>query len=139
MKTKIKVKLGEGNVIEAHEWNVRGEYEEAEGWRIIDADFGECDVIPYVSRLVDKDGALSIDNTMPMTAKGKAMAAEANEVKARHDLIESYKKELSDTDYAVTKIAEAQALGEDVSPLLDEYSEILKRRKELRNKINNLE
>lgn len=135
---RIKVKLLNTNIIEAHEWNVNEVYEETEGWEIVDIN-GSSEIIPYVSKLVEKDGKLMIDNSGEMADEGKAALSKMEADKEKHDLIESYKKELSDTDYVVTKIAEAQALGEDVSSLLDKYSETLRRRKELRNKINNLE
>lgn len=41
-------------------------------------------------------------------------------------------KYLADTDYIVTKIAEAQALGEDTSLLLSDYAVELQKRKEAR-------
>lgn len=135
---RIKVKLLNTNIIEAHEWNVNEVYEETEGWEIVDIN-GSSEIIPYVSKLVEKDGKLMIDNSGEMADEGKAALSKMEADKEKHDLIESYKKELSDTDYVVTKIAEAQALGEDVSSLLDKYSETLRQRKELRNKINNLE
>ena len=53
--------------------------------------------------------------------------------------IELCKQELSNTDYIVTKIAEAQALGEDTTELLNKYSEIISNRKLIRIKINELE
>lgn len=53
--------------------------------------------------------------------------------------IELYKQELLATDYVVTKIAEAQALGEDTSQLITKYSDMLVYRKNLRNQINELE
>ena len=53
--------------------------------------------------------------------------------------IELYKQELSNTDYIVTKIAEAQALGEDTTELLNQYSETIANRKNIRIKINELE
>lgn len=53
--------------------------------------------------------------------------------------IELYKQELLATDYIVTKIAEAQALGEDTSQLITKYGDILVYRKTLRDKINELE
>lgn len=53
--------------------------------------------------------------------------------------IEEYKQELFNTDYIVTKISEAQALGEDTSQLITKYSDMLVYRKTLRNKINELE
>ena len=39
---------------------------------------------------------------------------------------------LASTDYVVTKIAEAQALGEDTAPLLSKYQVELQQRKEAR-------
>ena len=53
--------------------------------------------------------------------------------------IELYKQELLSTDYIVTKIAEAQALGEDTTALLNRYSETIANRKLIRTKINELE
>lgn len=53
--------------------------------------------------------------------------------------IEEYKQELLSTDYIVTKISEAQALGEDISQLITKYSDMLVYRKNLRNQINELE
>lgn len=53
--------------------------------------------------------------------------------------IELYKQELLATDYVITKIAEAQALGEDTTELLNQYSETIANRKLIREKINELE
>ena len=53
--------------------------------------------------------------------------------------IELYRQELFATDYIITKIAEAQALGEDITELLNQYSEIIANRKLIREKINELE
>ena len=55
------------------------------------------------------------------------------------DQINQRKQYLEDTDYIVTKIAEAQAVGENVSELLGYYSEVLQKRKEVREEINELE
>ena len=54
-------------------------------------------------------------------------------------LIDEYKYKLNETDYIVVKIAEAQALGEDVTTLLEKYAEELSNRKIYRQKINELE
>ena len=54
-------------------------------------------------------------------------------------LIDEYKYKLNETDYIVVKIAEAQALGEDVDSLLAEYSEEIKNRKIYRQRINELQ
>ena len=53
--------------------------------------------------------------------------------------IELCKQELLATDYIITKIAEAQALGEDTTELLNQYSETIANRKLIRQKINELE
>ena len=53
--------------------------------------------------------------------------------------IDFCKQELSNTDYIVAKIAEAQALGEDTSQLITKYSDMFVYRKNLRNQINELE
>ena len=53
--------------------------------------------------------------------------------------IELCKQELLATDYIITKIAEAQALGEDTTELLNKYSETIANRKLIREKINELE
>ena len=53
--------------------------------------------------------------------------------------IDEYKSKLSETDYIVVKIAEAQALGEDITTLLEKYAEELSNRKTYRQKINELE
>ena len=53
--------------------------------------------------------------------------------------IEAYKQKLSETDYIVTKIAESQAIGEDVGELINQYSEVIANRRLIRTIINDLE
>ena len=53
--------------------------------------------------------------------------------------IEAYKQKLSETDYVVTKIAEAQAIGDDVGELINQYSEVIANRRLIRSLINDLE
>ena len=53
--------------------------------------------------------------------------------------IELYKQKLSETDYVVTKIAEAQAIGDDVGELINQYSEVIANRRLIRSIINDLE
>lgn len=50
-----------------------------------------------------------------------------------------YKQKLSETDYIVTKIAESQAVGDDIGELLNQYSEVISNRRLIRTKINDLE
>ena len=53
--------------------------------------------------------------------------------------IDFCKQELFATDYIITKIAEAQAIGDDTTELLNQYSETIANRKLIRQKINELE
>lgn len=53
--------------------------------------------------------------------------------------IELYKQKLSETDYVITKIAESQAIGDDVGELINQYSEVIANRRLIRTKINELE
>lgn len=53
--------------------------------------------------------------------------------------IEAYKQKLSETDYVITKIAEAQAIGDDAGELINQYSEIIANRRLIRTIINYLE
>ena len=53
--------------------------------------------------------------------------------------IEAYKQKLSATDYVITKIAEAQAIGDDVGELINQYSEVIANRRLIRTIINDLE
>ena len=53
--------------------------------------------------------------------------------------IEAYKQKLSETDYVVTKIAESQAIGDDVGELINQYSEVIANRRLIRSIINDLE
>ena len=53
--------------------------------------------------------------------------------------IEAYKQKLSATDYVVTKIAEAQAIGDDIGELINQYSEVISNRRLIRTIINDLE
>ena len=53
--------------------------------------------------------------------------------------IEAYKQKLSETDYVITKIAEAQAIGDDVGELINQYSEVIANRRLIRTIINDLE
>ena len=53
--------------------------------------------------------------------------------------IEAYKQKLSATDYVVTKIAEAQAIGDDIGELINQYSDVIANRRLIRTIINDLE
>ena len=53
--------------------------------------------------------------------------------------IEAYKQKLSATDYVITKIAESQAIGDDIGELINQYSEVIANRRLIRTIINDLE
>lgn len=65
--------------------------------------------------------------------------AEEKAVQEKAEKIVEYKKYLADTDYIVLKIAEAQSEGGDITALRTKYAEQLAKRKEARDKINELE
>ena len=91
------------------------------------------------TKVKEEDGKLILYNDIQ--CKSQYYVDEELE-KAKQEIlyqIELYKQELLATDYIVTKIAEAQALGEDTTELLTKYSEIISNRKNIRIKINELE
>ena len=91
------------------------------------------------TKVKEEDGKLVLYNST--NAKKQYYVDEELE-KAKQEIlyqIELCKQELLSTDYIVTKIAEAQALGEDTTELLNRYSETIANRKFIRTKINELE
>ena len=99
----------------------------------------DFNIIFGFTRVKEEDGKLILYNDIQV--KSQYYVDEELE-KAKQEIlnqIELYKQELLDTDYVITKIAEAQALGEDTTELLNKYSEIIANRKNIRTKINELE
>ena len=91
------------------------------------------------TKVKEEDGKLILYNDIQ--CKSQYYVDEELE-KAKQEIlyqIELCKQELSNTDYMVAKIAEAQALGEDTSQLITKYSDMLVYRKNLRNQITELE
>ena len=91
------------------------------------------------TKVKEEDGKLILYNNIQ--CKSQYYVDEELE-KAKQEIlyqIDFCKQELSNTDYIVAKIAEAQALGEDTSQLITKYSDMLVYRKTLRNQINELE
>ena len=91
------------------------------------------------TKVKEEDGKLILYNSTKV--KEQYYVDEELE-KAKQEIlyqIELCKQELSNTDYMVAKIAEAQALGEDTSQLITKYSDMLVYRKNLRNQITELE
>ena len=73
--------------------------------------------------------------------KPKEPTAEQKAAQEKAKKIAEYKKYLQDTDYIVLKMGECLADGntEEVTAIKTEYAEQLAKRKEARNKINELE
>ena len=91
------------------------------------------------TKVKEEDGKLILYNDIQ--CKSQYYVDEELE-KAKQEIlyqIELCKQELSNTDYMVAKIAEAQALGEDTSQLITKYGDMLVYRKNLRNQITELE
>ena len=91
------------------------------------------------TKVKEEDGKLVLYNSTQV--KSQYYVDEELE-KAKQEIlykIDFCKQELSNTDYIVSKIAEAQALGEDTSQLITKYSDMLVYRKNLRNQITELE
>ena len=91
------------------------------------------------TKVKEEDGKLVLYNSTQV--KEQYYVDEELE-KARQEIlykIDFCKQELSNTDYMVAKIAEAQALGEDTSQLITKYGDMLVYRKTLRNQITELE
>ena len=91
------------------------------------------------TRVKEEDGKLVLYNDIQCNPE---YYVDEELEKAKQEIlyqIELYKQELFATDYIITKIAEAQALGEDTTELLNKYSEIISNRKLIRIKINELE
>lgn len=91
------------------------------------------------TRVREEEGKLVLYND---TSVKEQYYVDEEKLKAEQEIlsqIEGYKQELANTDYIITKIAEAQVLGEDTTELLNRYSDILSNRKLIRTKINELE
>lgn len=91
------------------------------------------------TKVKEEDGKLVLYNSTQV--KSQYYVDEDLE-KAKQEIlykIDFCKQELSNTDYMVAKIAEAQALGEDTSTLITKYGEMLVYRKKLRDMITKLE
>ena len=107
----------------------------------LEAAFMEDDfnIIFGFTRVKEEDGKLILYNDIQVKSQ---YYVDKELEKAKQEIlnqIELYKQELLATDYIVTKIAEAQALGEDITELLNKYSETIANRKNIRTKINELE
>ena len=91
------------------------------------------------TKVKEEDGKLILYNDMQCNPE---YYVDEELEKAKQEIlyqIELCKQELLATDYIITKIAEAQAIGEDTTELLNKYSETIANRKLIREKINELE
>lgn len=93
------------------------------------------------SPLIDKNYIQITKEEFEELTKPKEPTAEEKAVQEKVRQIEEYKKYLQDTDYIVLKMGECLADGntEAVTAIKTEYAEQLAKRKEAREKINELE
>lgn len=93
------------------------------------------------SPLVDKNYIQVTKEEFEKLTKPKELTAEEKAVQEKNKKIAEYKKYLEDTDYIVLKITEAVAdnNSEEVEKLKTTYTIELAKRKEAREKINELE
>lgn len=93
------------------------------------------------SLLVDKNYIQITEEEFKELTKPKEPTAEEKAAQEKAQQIATYKKYLSDTDYIVLKMGECLADGntETVTAIKTEYAEQLAKRKEARDKINELE
>ena len=93
------------------------------------------------SPLVDKNYIQITEEEFKELTKPKEPTAEQKAAQEKVRKIAEYKKYLQDTDYIVLKMGECLADGntEAVTAIKTEYAEQLAKRKEARNKINEIE
>lgn len=93
------------------------------------------------SPLVDENYIQITEEEFKELTKPKEPTAEEKAAQEKARQIATYKKYLQDTDYIVLKMGECLADGntEAVTAIKTEYAEQLAKRKEARNKINELE
>lgn len=93
------------------------------------------------SALADKEYIQITKEEFEKLTKPKEPTVEQKAAQEKARQIAEYKKYLEDTDYIVLKMGECLADGntESVTAIKTEYAEQLAKRKEARNKINELE
>lgn len=93
------------------------------------------------SPLADKEYVQITKEEFEKLTKPKEPTAEQKALQEKARKIAEYKKYLKDTDYIVLKMGESLADGntEAVTAIKTEYAEQLAKRKEARDKINELE
>lgn len=93
------------------------------------------------SPLADKEYVQITKEEFEKLTKPKEPTAEQKAAYEKAKKIAEYKKYLQDTDYIVLKMGESLAYGntEAVTAIKTEYAEQLAKRKEARDKINELE
>ena len=99
------------------------------------------DFLNLKSPLVDENYIQITEEEFKELTKPKEPTAEEKAAQEKARQIATYKKYLQDTDYIVLKMGECLADGntEAVTAIKTEYAEQLAKRKEARNKINELE
>lgn len=99
------------------------------------------DFLNLKSPLVDENYIQITEEEFKELTKPKEPTAEEKAAQEKARQIATYKKYLQDTDYIVLKMGEflADENTEAVTAIKTEYAEQLAKRKEARNKINELE
>lgn len=99
------------------------------------------DFLNLKSSLVDENYIQITEEEFKELTKPKEPTAEEKAAQEKARQIATYKKYLQDTDYIVLKMGEYLADGntEAVTAIKTEYAEQLAKRKEARDKINELE
>lgn len=91
-------------------------------------------VIPYAKAYFYKDGSLSLEDDPDV------VGTDGYRAKIKGDEIASLKRYLSDTDYVISKLNELKLEDEDeYETAKEEYADVLRKRKEARARINELE
>lgn len=126
-----------------HDYNIRNAVYRNEEKTLIDVelDHPEFGTIPYTFN--STTASESLDEHVITALEHLDVAPFAvptiSQDEQNRQAVHAAKNYLDSTDWVVTKMAEAQFLNEDLSALVEKYSEILAERKEARTTINNLE
>lgn len=135
------VKQGSKKVIEGVLQLANEEYEELEGYEIIDVDEGYeiIDGKTYV-KSIDSEGKATLADLDDFSDYHENRIKDEEERISKLTEIFELKKYLTDTDYVISKLNELKLEDEEeYEAAKAEYSETLKKRKEARARINELE
>lgn len=109
--------------------------------KIINEDTKECLIINQIEAQKQELQEIEVEFGYDGKAYLKGYAPAKPQELINQEKIAEYQKYLADTDYVVVKISEAMVSGDKnlLENLKYKYNEVLNKRKEARNKINELE